>query len=133
LPRRAIAADTPARSPVRSASSRRRQHPGEPDQAIIIADEFQSVGPGSSLHGRGAPASVSLRSSRNRILADQVHLAPILTEITLGVSSTPVKGGGRRRAGAVSDAAAAARGSAASGRPRAAAHAARRSNLDASH
>jgi len=33
--------------------------------------------------------------SRNRILAGRVHLVPVLTEITLGVSSNPVKDGGR--------------------------------------
>jgi hypothetical protein len=44
-PSRAIAADNPARSPVRSANSRRRQRPSEPEQAIIIPDQFQPIGP----------------------------------------------------------------------------------------
>jgi len=44
-PRRAIAVDNPARSPVRSASSRNGNTPAKPDQAIIIADKFQPVSP----------------------------------------------------------------------------------------
>jgi len=31
--------------PVRSASSRNGQRPGEPDQPVVIADEFQAIGP----------------------------------------------------------------------------------------
>ena len=95
-PRRVIAVDSPARSPVRSASSRSGSAPADPTR-------------------RSSSPTSSSRSAHELCCTEEVHLPGQLTifdkshsawsgaprhvypKITPGVSSTPVKDGGQRR------------------------------------